>query len=800
MLRSIKLFVLFAFLLTFGFVASFVPYGEVGHAAAGGVQLSVTPIPTKLPSDGGTYPALVVELITGSGSPAILQNSTTVYLASSQPNVGTVPSSITIPAGQPYVVVNFTTTTIPGTTTITASSVGITPPSQQPVIQTVPPSGFPTQLAVFPVPVSQLAEPLSSGALIVEMEDSNHIPAKAVSDTTVTLSSSNALILGFPHNTVTISKGTMMALAAYNTSLVTGQSTVTASATGFLSGLTTINVVGVAPLALKVELTPPVAVAHSTSGLVVALTDLSGNPARAPQDIPITLTSSNSSLASVPSTISIPAGNISVMANYTTFAPGSVTITAGSQNLQTGTATLQILSPAVANGLLVTIAPNPVLADSHNYRAVFVSLVNNGAPAVATTNIRVNLTSSSLNIGSVTQSITIPVGRNYATANFTSTYTVGVTTITAQAAGLASAQAPVNTFGFIPSKIKIQQSSITLPADGGTYTVLAVGLVDQNGNPAIAPVNKTIQLSSSNPSVATVPTVVTIPAGYTAALTTVTTTLSPGSSTISVTSQGYAGDSATVTTVQPGAVSLGLSVAPSNSYHMPFGNDAFVVVQLLDSQGNPARATSPIQVTVTSSNSTVLSQALVFTILPGSTEAVSYVTFGGPQLVGPKTSASAVLTASSTGFKSAQQPVTVSSYPLTLSLQPSGNGVQTGTPVQITLSLDVMGTGVQGATVVWSSNLGVLNPTESVIGQSGVATTELNSGTPGTATVTATITSSQLGHLTQSINVNFIQPVKKPSFIQTLFSFPYVLIIVAIIVVAALLVLIIIRRRQAEVL
>lgn len=796
MLRTIGLLVLFTFLLSFGLLAVFTTSVNVGRASSSPIQLSVTPIPSKLPSDGGTYPAMVVELTTSGGTPAVLQNNTIVYLSSSQPNVGTVPSSVTIPAGQSYVVVNFTTTTIPGSTTITASSVGITPPSTQPVIQTVPPSGFPTQLKVIPVPSSQLADPLRMGALIVELEDSTGLPAKAVSPTTVTLSSSNALIVGFPTNTVTIPEGSIMALSTYNTSLTTGTTTITASSTGFLTGTAQISVVGVAPLALKVELVPPTAVAHSTSDLVVALTDLSGNPARAPVDIPVTLSSSNTSIAVVPQTVSIPAGNISVMVQYQTLVPGSATITAAAQNLQSGSASLQTYAPSVATGLLVTIAPEPVLADSHNYRSVFVSLVKNGLPAISSTSIKVNLTSSSLQIGSVTSSIIIPAGYNFAIANFTSTFYVGTTTITATAPGLSPSQAPMNTFGPIPAQIRVEDLPLTLPADGGTYTALAVGLVDQNGNPAIAPVNITIQMSSSNPSIATVPTTVTIPAGYTAALTTIQTTTSPGTSTIAVTSQGYAGDTGTVTTVQPGAVSLGLYLAPLDTLHMPFGNDSFVVVQLQDAGGNPARALYPVQVTLTSSNSSVLSQALSFTILPGSTEAVSYITFGGPAL-GTKSVSTATLTASASGYKSSQAQVTVNSYPMTLSMQPSSTSSQTGTPITVTISLDVMGSGVQGATVVWSTTAGLLTPTQSVIGPSGVATTQLTSNSPGTAVVTASITSSQLGHLTQSVTVTFTQPVKKPSLLQTLFSFPYVLIIVAIIVIAALLVLIIIRRRQA---
>ncbi|MDA4118264.1 MAG: hypothetical protein OK455_07965 [Thaumarchaeota archaeon] len=105
------------------------------------VALSVISTPPKLPADGGDYSSVVISMQDATKLPSIALTDTLVFLTSSQSNVGSLPPSALIPAGQAYATVNFTTTTTPGMTTITASSSGLSSASAQ--ISTFTPSGFP---------------------------------------------------------------------------------------------------------------------------------------------------------------------------------------------------------------------------------------------------------------------------------------------------------------------------------------------------------------------------------------------------------------------------------------------------------------------------------------------------------------------------------------------------------------------------------------------------------------------------------------------------------------------------------
>jgi len=787
------------FMLLIALAIAVLPQIMVANADTSTLSLSLSEVPPILPADGNSYPAIVVSLVSSGNKPAVLTNDTIVYLASSQQNVGTVPSSVVIPAGRSYVLANFTTTSIAGTTTVTAQSVGISSASVQ--VKTATPSGYPAQLKVFPVPSSQLAQPLSAGGLIVEMVDNSGLPAKAVSNTVVTLSSANTGIAFFPVSTVTIPQGSFMAVSVYETSLSTGTTTLTASASGFFSGSASVSVVGVSPLALHLYLVPPTVRDHSSARFVVALTDLQGNPARAPTNIPVTVTQSNTTVVSVPSQVIIPAGNISVQAGYNTLATGTTTITVSAQGLKGDTETLNVMPALGALSLKLYLAPNPVLADKNVYNSVVVALVNNSNPGVLGRSITVNLTSNNLAVGKVTQSVTIPAGSTFAIVNFTSTFLVGSTTILAQSPGLNPDSILAYTFGPIPSQVVVTASPATLPADGGSYNSLAVTLADPSGNPAIAPVGITVQLSSSNPNIVITNSTVVIPAGSSYAFTQVSTTTSPGTATITATATGYSGSSTQITTVQPGATKLGIYAFPTDFFNMLSGNDTYLAIQLQDTNGNPAKARQPVTVTITSSVSSVLSQPIVEMISPGSTYAATYVSFNNPG----STAISTSLTASAQGLASSSTQVTIEPYPLSFSLSLSNPQLQQGQNAVITATVMLNGMGLGGATVKFSSINCAITPSQTVTSQAGVAQATLSSCNPGSAVITATISSPVIGtplqasgQLQQSTTINVLPPIQKPSPLQTIFTFPYVLILVAVIVISVLGVLIFLRRRNSN--
>ncbi len=86
-------------------------------------KLAVYCIPSKLPSDNATYQTIQVQLQDSQGQPAKdPEGNVNVNLFSSQPTVGNVSSTLTIPFGQTQATGAFTATNNPGQTTITAQA------------------------------------------------------------------------------------------------------------------------------------------------------------------------------------------------------------------------------------------------------------------------------------------------------------------------------------------------------------------------------------------------------------------------------------------------------------------------------------------------------------------------------------------------------------------------------------------------------------------------------------------------------------------------------------------------------
>ena len=585
---------------------------------ATGISLSV--IPTRLPADGNSYPSLVVCLIDKAGNPTLALNTTIIYLSSSQQNVATLPSSVTVVAGQGYVVANVVTTQTPGTTTVTASATGIR--SAQVVVGTNIPSGYATHLRISPQPADVFARPGGFGSLVIQLQDQTGLPARAAFNTNVSLSSSNNGIAQLDNKWVIVPTGGDLAVVNYTSGYAIGQAFITATATGFSAGTTSLGVVGSPPYSLKVGAEPNQAVLSSSGRVVVWLTDPAGNPARAPAPITVTLTSSNLTVASVnPTTVTIQTGAISALAGFvTTSHNGTSTISASAQGLLSGFDKVSTFGPKdKPAALLLFTAPNPILADNGKYTAILVGVVDatTNRPDVVSGDTNVTVTSSSTAVGTVISQVTIPAGKEYAITNITSTYLVGSTVITASAQGLQSAQAQISAFGPIPVAVVVTPVASTISADGGTYSALTVSLQDSFGNPAVAPSNIVVQLASSRPDVLSVSSPVTIKTGQTYTFAMVKTGLSPGSSNITASASGYGASYHLLTTVVPAPDKLALYVGPNDTVSSATSPDAILTVQLQDINGLPAHAQQATTVTITSSNVSLLSKPIVLKVPVG---------------------------------------------------------------------------------------------------------------------------------------------------------------------------------------
>ena len=104
---------------------------EASEPPALNVELS----PPIITADGGSHEIAVVQLETGNGYPYMAQRDVTVYLASSDLDVGLVDEAVVVPAGRSYAKASFNASYISGTSVITATTTGFT--TDEAIIQSV---------------------------------------------------------------------------------------------------------------------------------------------------------------------------------------------------------------------------------------------------------------------------------------------------------------------------------------------------------------------------------------------------------------------------------------------------------------------------------------------------------------------------------------------------------------------------------------------------------------------------------------------------------------------------------------
>src|SRR5665647_939031 len=165
----------------------------------------------------------------------------------------------------------------------------------------------PSKLNIYAGPTSVLADNNTYNCIFVQLQDSSGTPARALQNTTISLSSSLTNI-GTIDSSVTIVKGTTYTSANFNTTFSPGTTTISATATGYATVQTTITTVGPIPSAIAVYGFPSTLPAdgNTYAAIMLQLQDSGGNPARAPQGgVQITLSSSDTSVGTVPSLATI---------------------------------------------------------------------------------------------------------------------------------------------------------------------------------------------------------------------------------------------------------------------------------------------------------------------------------------------------------------------------------------------------------------------------------------------------------------------------------------------------------------
>jgi len=554
-------------------------------------------------------------------------------------------------------------------------------------------------------------------------------------------------------------------------------------------------VAGPAPLKLNLLPQPDKLALGSSGDVVVSLTDLSGDPARAPTTISVTLTSSNLNAASVQSTATIPPGSIYTIASYTsTSVPGNATLTASSPGLQSSSSMVTTGAPSAAVSLKVFLGPNPVLSDDSTYpSAVLVGMVNRtGYASVAASAVTVQLTSSSSLVGSVPATVTIPAGSSYVTAAFQSTFASGSTLITASASNLLPAQASLATYGPVPARLDVQGIPGVLPADGGTYQALSIGLADSSGGPAVAPQDIVVQLSSSKADAVSVNSEAIIKQGGISTIVNVQTSVVAASANITASAVGLGSDTILLKTITPAPSQIALYVAPAVTFSSTSKISPLFVVQLQDSQGNPARARQSTSIVVTSSNDQVLNNSISLSIAPGLDYATGLLNGAGL--------GTATFTASSPGLGSSSANLQLLQYPVALTLTPDKSNFYANETATLTFKATFLGTPISNASVTWVPRNGLTTPTNGTTDSAGQASAVFRPNGPGPANVTVILQMSALGSLNYTTQMTVLQVPPKPALTMTQYLREYILYIV-IAVVAVIVVgvyFLRVRRKKAR--
>ena len=233
-----------------------------------------------------------------------------VQLASS--STVAIPSTVilTVPAGQTGGTFTISTSSVTATQSVTISATlgGVT---QNATLTVTPPSATITLSSLTLNPTSVTGGSSSQGTVALS--------AAASAATSVTLSSSNSSVASVPAS-VTVAAGSTSATFTITTTSVTTSVTITASQGG-VSKTATLTVTSASSTITLSSLTlnpTTVSGGNNSQGTVV----LSGAPSTTTS---VTLSSTDSSVASVPASVTVPAGSTSATFTITTSQPRSTT-------------------------------------------------------------------------------------------------------------------------------------------------------------------------------------------------------------------------------------------------------------------------------------------------------------------------------------------------------------------------------------------------------------------------------------------------------------------------------------------
>ena len=478
-----------AFLLVLAAAISFIIGINLASAQSPVIVVSTTP--KIINADGLSHEIITIELQTESGQPLLAPIDTPIQLTLSNLDIGSVDQFVTIPEGKTFVKAMFTAKKNSGLAIVSASSPGYV--TGEGYIQVLR-SNFDASLKVYASPNSQPAKVGEKGVVVVQLLDSQGEPFTAIDDVYVTLTSSNNSICTVTRNVI-IEKGENYASVEFTVSGTTpGDALISAQAQGFAPGndiVNTFNITGT-PKQVAIFLGPDTVLPDEKThdAVTVQLQNQYGEPTPALEQTTVYLSSSNTNIASIQEVVTIQAGEYKVTAAVTTYSVnGESTIAASSTGLYPDYESI-LVQGQIPTLMELYVNPGIIIADGSDYDIITLQLLDEqGNPVEARQDTPIHLTSSNAQIGSVPESIIVPIGQNYATATFTSTGLPGETMIAATTMGIEPTELKLETMTMqfnmslvTPNTIRINQtfeiyieiesSGIPIPNVGIDWTAL----------------------------------------------------------------------------------------------------------------------------------------------------------------------------------------------------------------------------------------------------------------------------------------------------------------------------------------
>jgi PKD domain-containing protein/K319-like protein len=567
----------------------------------------------------------------------------TISLSSENPSIAKVPANVIIAAKTSTVSVPVTGVTL-GTTTIHASAL---------------PNIADTSASVTVVTAGTILVP---SAATVGLGKSTAfqvgLPAAAAANgTTITLATSDPTIVTITPATVFIPAGQITPAAQPQISGINfGMAKINASAPGYTSTST--------PVVVDATLTffPP---SVTITGIATQNLTLNLSAPAPAAGLTVSLSSTTPAVATVPASVTFAPNANSVTVPVNSVTPGTTTIHASAlPNAPDTTAAVTVVSAGT-----IVIPANLTVAPGQS--VPFPVTLPLAAPAGGTT---VTLTSSD------TTKLTVTPATVLVAAGATSPITQPTITGVNFGTAAISAAAP----GYTKASQQVQVT-VSLSFSPATLAITGTGTQNLTLNLSVAAPSAglTVNLSSTNTAVATVPATVTFPANATSA-TVAVTGISPGTAIINASALPNIADTIATVTVNPVVTAGGITVNTA-----AVGQNLQTTVGITLPQAAPSTG---LQVTLTSSDPTKLlvsqsatgsgSGSLVVAITPGASSfAVTVQALGSTGTV--------FLTASAPGYTSGSGSIAL--YPSGFILYgPGGIGVSTFSVAQgLTAPLDV---------------------------------------------------------------------------------------------------------------